>query len=482
MFIGREEEMETLKKLFGRRSASFVAIRGRRRIGKSRLIQEFSKHFEKTWMFTGLPPTKGITEQKQRDEFCNQMSNQGIPLSEVKDWSKIFWFLGRESEKGKVLVVLDEIAWMGSKDATFLGKLKIAWDQFFSKNPKLILIISSSIASWLDENILKSTGFFGRVDLTLTLRELSAKQCSKFWGSKASAVSGYEKLKLLSVTGGVPRYLEEIDPKMSAEDNIQELCFSEGGLLFKEFDAIFHDLFSRKATTCREIVEALADAKSLSQKEVCQVIRKTNGRQIAEYFRDLTEAGFIAADFTWDLKTTKLSYLRRYRLSDNYLRFYLKYILPNKQKILKKKFQKASIYSTSNWDTIMGYQFENLVVNNSWDLFEKMYIRPEDYEYDGPYFQTKTRNRAGCQIDYLIQTKNNLYICEIKFSKNPIGPQIISEMEKKIKALDIPKHLSCRTVLIHVGGVTKEVIHRDYFNKIIDWTELLSPNSNKGTT
>lgn len=99
--------------------------------------------------------------------------------------------------------------------------------------------------------------------------------------------------------------------------------------------------------------------------------------------------------------------------------------------------------------------------------------RPEDYEYDGPYFQTKTRGREGCQIDYLIQTKNNLYVCEVKFSKNPIGLQVISEMEKKIKALDIPKHLSCRTVLIHVGGVTKEVIHRDYFNKIIDWTELL---------
>lgn len=96
MFVGREEEMKTLKKLFGRRSASFVAIRGRRRIGKSRLIKEFSKHFEKTWMFTGLPPTKGMTEQKQRNEFCNQMSNQGIPLSEVRDWSKIFWFLGRE--------------------------------------------------------------------------------------------------------------------------------------------------------------------------------------------------------------------------------------------------------------------------------------------------------------------------------------------------------------------------------------------------
>ena len=473
MFVGRNEEMDSLKKLFGRRTASFVAIRGRRRIGKSRLIKEFSKHFKKAWLFTGIPPRAGVTAQNQRDEFCNQLELQGIPLSGVSDWSKIFWFLGNESKKGKVLIALDEIAWMGSKDPTFLGKLKIAWDQAFSQNPNLVLIVSSSIASWMDENILQDTGFFGRIDLTLTLREIAAKYCSAFWDVKGSTISAHEKLKLLNITGGVPRYLEEIDPKLTTEENIQELCFTEGGLLFKEFDQIFHDLFSKRSTACREIVEALADARSLSQKEICQKIGRANGRKISEYLRDLTESGFISADFLWDLDTAKLSKIRRYRLCDNYLRFYLKYILPNKQQIIKKKFKKASLYSVSNWDTIMGYQFENLVLNNSWDLFEKMYIRPEDYEYDGPYYQSKKKNRKGCQIDYVIKTKNNLYICEVKFSKNPIGTKVIQEVKEKVKALDIPKHLSCRSVLIHVGGVTKDLVYQDYFSKIIDWTEII---------
>jgi len=474
MFIGREEEMKTLKGRLGRRSASFVAIRGRRRIGKSRLIAEFSKYFEKKLMFTGIPPTLGITEQTQRDEFAKQMADQGLPLIKSKDWSDLFWILGKEAERGSVLIVLDEIAWMGSKDPAFLGKLKIAWDRFFEKNPKLVLIVASSIASWIDKNILNSTGFFGRVDLTLTLRELAIKHCTKFWGKQESSISPYEKLKLLSVTGGVPKYLEAINPNLTAEENIQKFCFSEEGLLFNEFDRIFHDLFSRRGKIYKEIVGTLTDTRSLSQKEICKGINRANGRKISEYIKDLTEAGFISTDFTWDLKTTKLSNLRKYRLSDNYLRFYLKYIFPNKQKILKGKFKKSSLYSASNWETIMGFQFENLVINNSWDLFELLRIHPEDYDYDGPYFQTKTRERKGCQIDYLIQAKNTLYICEIKFSKNPIGPQVIKEVEEKIDALDIPRHVSYRPILIHVGGVTEEVITREYFAITIPSTKCFS--------
>ena len=114
----------------------------------------------------------------------------------------------------------------------------------------------------------------------------------------------------------------------------------------------------------------------------------------------------------------------------------------------------------------MGFQFENLVVNNPWDLFRLLYIRPEDYEYDGPYFQTKTTKRNGCQIDYLIQAKNTLYICEVKFSKNPIGPQVVEDVQKKIKNLELPRHISYRPVLIHVGGVSEEVVTKEFFCEI----------------
>lgn len=473
MFVGREKELNLLKKKMTKKSASFVVIRGRRRIGKSRLMKEFSKEFPKKYSFTGLPPRKNQTAQTQREEFVRQMKKQGIPAVEANDWGDIFWALGKFCESGSTLVVLDEISWMGSKDPDFLGKLKIAWDEYFEKNSKLVLIVASSVSSWIDKNILKSTGFFGRIDLTLTLKELPVKDCIKFWGRKAKSISSYEKLKILSVTGGIPKYLGDIDPKETAEENIQRLCFFEEGLLFKEFDNIFHDLFSKRGRIYKKIVQLLADRHSLNQEEICQGINRQRGRAISEYLNDLVTAGFLTDDHAWNLKTTEISPLRKYRLSDNYLRFYLKFIEPRKKEILKGKFEEGSLFSHTNWESIMGLQFENLVVHNRNILLDALQIRREDYIFDGPYFQTTTKDREGCQIDYLIQTKGTLYICEVKFSKNPIGPKIIDEMQKKIESLVIPRYVSYRAILIHVGGVTEELEYRDYFDKIIDWTEFL---------
>ncbi len=472
MFVGREDELKTLKRSFGTRSATFITIRGRRGIGKSRLIEEFSKDFSKVLSFTGVPPTRGVSAQNQRDEFAQQLMKQGIPAGDTRDWSNLFWLIGLQVARGRTLIVLDEIAWMGSKDPVFLGKLKIAWDTFFSKNPKLVLVVASSISSWIDENILKSTGFFGRIDITLTLKELPIKDCIKFFGSREKSISSYEKLKLLSITGGVPKYLEAINPTISAEENILQLCFSKEGILFNDFDRIFHDLFARRSGVYKDIVDSLVEHHSLTQAEVCKKIKRANGNFISRYMKDLVEAGFLAADFTWDVKTGKVSKLRKYRLSDNYLRFYLRYIAPNKEKILKKGAKLLPISSIVQWDSIMGLQFENLVLHNSEEIFSRLNIRMEDYTYDGPFFQTKTRDRKGCQIDYVIQEKNTLYICEIKFSKNPIGTKVIEDVQEKINALALPRQVSYRPVLIHVGGVTDEVLYRDYFDKIIDWTEL----------
>jgi len=482
MFVGREKELKLLNDRLTKRSASFVAIRGRRRIGKSKLIAEFSKGFSRKYLFTGLPPSKNKAAQKQRDEFIRQMKKQGLPAVRGEDWGDIFWVLGKACEKGPALIVLDEIAWMGSKDPDFLGKLKIAWDDYFEVNPQLVLVVASSVSSWIDKNILKNTGFFGRVDLTLTLKELPLKDCIKFWGKRERSVSPYEKLKILGVTGGVPKYLDAIDPKKTAEENIQELCFSESGLLFNEFDNIFHDLFSKRGRIYKKIVQLLADKHSLNQEEICKGINRKRGRAISEYLRDLVTAGFLSDDHSWSLKTREVSPLRKYRLSDNYLRFYLKCIEPRKIEIMQGKYEEGSLFNHMSWESIMGLQFENLVVHNRDILLEALRIQRDDCVFDGPYFQMQTKRKKGCQIDYLIQTKGTLYICEVKFSKSSIGADVIEEMQKKVEALVIPRYVSYRPILIHVGGVTDEVLYRDYFDKIIDWTEFLSRSPKKGAT
>ncbi len=196
-FIGREHELARLKDLLQKKSSSLVVIRGRRRIGKSRLAEEFSKEFPKAYFFTALPPEKKITAEMQREKFAELMRQQKIPRVEGNGWGDMFKDVANACKKGRVLVVIDEVSWMGSKDPAFLGNINIAWEQYFKKNPQLVLILSGSNSSWIEKNILSSTGFVGRISLRLHLKELSLPECNRFWGAQQKNISSYEKFKLL---------------------------------------------------------------------------------------------------------------------------------------------------------------------------------------------------------------------------------------------------------------------------------------------
>lgn len=228
-FIGRDAELAELGWALKTRVASLLVVRGRRRIGKSRLIEEFAKP-HRYLPFIGLPPNERTTRESELTEFSRQFSSiLGLPPVAFPDWGDAFHHLAKVTAQGRVIILLDEISWMGSKDPHFLGKLKTAWDTQFKKNDKLIMVLCGSASTWIEKNILSSTGFVGRVSRTLTLEELPLDYCARFWQHPEGNVSAYEKVKLLAVTGGIPRYLEEIDASQGSEENIKRMCFTRGG-------------------------------------------------------------------------------------------------------------------------------------------------------------------------------------------------------------------------------------------------------------
>jgi len=471
-FIGRNIELERLGRLLDKPSASLIVVKGRRRIGKSRLLQEFGKQIT-AHFFTGLPPTEQTTAETERREFAAQLERAfGLRGLAADDWGDLFWNLAQQTKKGRVLVVLDEITWMGASDPDFLGKLKTAWDLHFSKNPELILALCGSLSGWIEKNILSSTGFLGRESLTLTLRELPIETCKEFWYGRGAEVPPFEMLRMLAVTGGVPRYLEEINPNLSAEENIRQLCFEEGGILFGEFGKIFSDLFEKKNLLYERIVSFLVSGPK-TQKDVAESLGHNTQVDASEYLETLVQSDFISRDYTWNIRSGKQSRLSVYRLSDNYSRFYLKYILPNKDSIIHGDFVKVSLSGLPAWSTIMGFQVENLVLSNRQKIKRLLRIPPEEVVADNPFMQRKTKRQLGCQIDYMVQTRfNTLYVCEVKFSRNVIGPKIIEEMQEKIDRIALPKNFFCRPVLIHVNGVSDEVLDSNYFSHIIDMAKL----------
>lgn len=469
-FFGRDQELSRLAELASKKSASLVVIKGRRRIGKSRLTDELARRLPgyTSVHFQALPPSAKLTPVQEREDFAQQMARQlHIPPPRADDWNTLLWTLADRTTQGRYLVILDEINWMGLGDPTFLGKLKNAWDLHFSRNPRLILILSGSMSSWIVRNILHHTGFVGRVSLDITLSELPLPLCALFWGEERHRVTPYEKLRLLAVTGGIPRYLEEINPAIPADTNIQRMCFSREGLLFNEFDNIFTDLFSRRNRTYRRLVTSLVEGP-LDLNGVYHALRSVKTGKISDYAEDLVQTGLISRDHTWNLKTGDESKLSRLRLSDNYMRFYLKFIEPNRRRI-----ERRTLSRLPNIDSILGLQFENLVLKNRHCVFQRLGIDPNEVIYDNPYFQRKTQRQRGCQIDYLIQTRDRtLYICEIKFSKSVPG-SVVADMAEKINRLSIPRNMSCRPVLIYAGMISPALVDSEYFTTKIDFGEFL---------
>jgi AAA+ ATPase superfamily predicted ATPase len=472
IFIGRKAELERLKALYKKKNSSLVVVKGRRRIGKSRLIGEFAKisSAQTFWSFAGLAPEDGISAGQQRDNFARQLALMlKIPPMTFLDWSDAFEHLSLHIKPGDI-ILLDEISWMGSKDPSFIPKLKAWWDK---QTMHVLLVFCGSVSTWIEENILNSTAFFGRINLTISLEPLSIPESAEFLRAIGMQLSHYDMYKLLSIVGGVPWYLEQFSPGMTADDNIKQLAFEKNGLLVAEFDRIFHDLFNGKGATYKKILDSLKDgARTLS--EIRQGIEFAHSGTLSQMMDHLIVAGFVIKQSLWSFKTAKPLKQSLYRISDPYMRFYLKVIEPNLGAIADGGFDQVPLSMMPGFETHMGLQLEALLLQNRPLLLEKLGISPVDIVRQGPYRQTKTTTQQGCQIDYLVQTKtNSLFICEFKFKRREISGEIISEMQEKISRLKTPKGFAKVAVLFHLSGVASSVATSPYFYRIIDIVDFL---------
>lgn len=472
MFYGREEDLRELDRLWRKPTPSLVTCRGRRRIGKSTLIEEFASRSRARFLeIEGLPPQTSQTNQDQLNHFAEQLREQsdwkGPPPT---SWYEAMMALERVIGDERTVVLLDEISWMGAHDATFPGVLKTAWDRHFKRHPRLVLVLCGSVSTWIQENILNSTGFVGRATLNLVVGELSLRDSLRFWGAAADRVAPREVLDFLSVTGGVPRYLEELDPGETAVENIQNLCFSPKALLRDDFSKIFSSVFGPNAVVKRRVLAALA-REPMTLSELAGAIGMEKCGLLSRHVEQLSVAGFVTGDKGLNPLTQRPAKMIRYRLKDNYSRFYLKYIEPNAEMIDRNAFNCTSLDMLKGWDAMMGYQFETLVVNNLHLLLPRLGLERALLLSAAPFRQQPTARKKGCQIDLLLQTEGSVHIVEIK-RKREIGPEVESKLREKVARLAVKPGVSVRTALVYEGHLSPRVEASAYIDRLIDFETL----------
>ena len=477
-FFGRESYLEKLDALWRKTTSSFVVVAGRRRIGKSTLVEEFAVRSKCDFIeIVGLAPDDRMTNQKQIDNFCERLASRcGVPRRDADCWAKAFDALDDALKgRGRTIVFLDEISWMGKYDDSFAALLKTAWDTQFSRRDKLIFIVAGSVSAWINRNIQKSKGYVGRISLDFTLPELAPAQCLGFWGRKADRTATGDILDVLAVTGGVPKYLNEIDPSLSPDENIRRLCYDPDGYLFKDFDRIFDDIFGGSIPAKKRILAMLAERPASVSELAAKLGGDPNGH-LSGNLSELVEAGFIAGSRGLNPITGKSVREVRYRLKDNYTRFYLRYILPRKESIANGFYKYIPLERLPGWDAIMGLQFENLVLNNIPSLAPHIGLMGKSVLSSAPYFRSGRKTGMGVQIDYLVQLPKCTYVIEIK-RKRRITSVIEDEMQEKLNRLKLPRNRSVKLALVYAGELDLSVEEDGFFDYLVP-AELLLGQGN----
>ena len=476
MFLGREKELESLRLLLQKPMASLVACRGRRRIGKSTLFEEFARRNRTEFIvIEGLGPRKGQTNADQLRNFGERLCAQTKGARVVPDsWMEAFRLLGeRIDDRKKTVVLLDEISWMGRHEPDFPGFLKNGWDDCLKKHDNLILVLCGSVSAWIQDNLLESATFGGRFSRSIVLRELPLDLCVKFWRGREKSLASREIIDVLSVTGGVPRYLEEVDPALSADGNIARMCFSEDGPLFKDFNAIFSEVFGSTTLVKADILRRLAEGGPATCSEIAERIGVERGGSLTRNLGELHEAGFVSKDDNINPATGRKAKESLYRVCDNYTRFYLKYIEPHEEEIRGGRYCFGSLAELRGWESEKGLQFENLVVNHAMSLIPHLHLDGVTIRSAAPYLLKGGRGEGrGLQIDLLIQTSRLAYIVEVK-RRTRIGREIEREIADKVAAFPKRRGVSIRTALVYEGELDAAVVRSGAFDVVIPYPRLL---------
>lgn len=471
--IGRTYEQSQLLNNLKSQKANFVVCMGRRRIGKSFLIRHVGQSWPQYIEIQGLAPGKKITNKMQIDYFMNQLCNQlKLPEISLKNWDSVFRFMANQITNKKILIFLDEISWMGGKDAKFPGTLKTVWDTELSKQKNLTLIICGSVSSWIEDNILKNTNFLGRISSQLNLNDLSPYESTQFFSKKTSEV---EILKTLLLTGGIPKYLEDIANSSSPSTGLSQSFLQKTGFLFNEYEKIFLDIFGKRHIVYAKILLSVLDQpKTFSA--ICSDQNLPKNGKTSQLIHHLVISGFLRSDEMWNLNSNKDKKSEIYRINDNYLRFYYKTIKPLQKKIENNVLGFKSVDSIPHLSSILGYQFENIIYKNIKTILRIANIEEDELINWGPYYQSKTLRTQACQIDLLIQTKSTIYIFEIKYV-DKVTKSHVEEINLKLKKLKyLKKKYSVKTGIIYSFEIEPLIEKKRLIDFGISFSDILKTN------
>lgn len=397
-------EKKQLQRCLESKRSEFVIITGRRRIGKTFLINTLYKD-KFAFAFTG---GHHLTNTEQLAMFADSLQKAtASPLSlKLKNWFEAFKQLENYIEalpNGKKIIFFDEMPWIDNHRSNFTKALEYFWNAWAAQRNDIMFIASGSATSWMNDNLLQNQGgLHGRITCNICLEPFTLKETEEYFEVNNFNWSRYTIIQAYMVMGGVPFYLSLLDNSLSLAQNIDALCFSNGGMLRIEFDELFNTLFVN-ADKYISVAKALSEKVSgLTRQEISE-ISEIQGSTLTRILSNLEKCSFIIGYTQYGKKTKDIIY----RLSDFYTLFYFRYI---ESKDIKDRSYWSHILQTPGIYSWQGYTFELICLMHLEEIKKALGI-------SGIATKSTTWRNSEAQIDLIIERADRIInLCEIKFS------------------------------------------------------------------
>lgn len=413
--IGREQEMKKLLQRYERNKAEFVAIYGRRRVGKTYLVDE-ALEGKITFRHAGLSPAdnqrKGALAA-QLDHFYYSLQLHGIQTDHRPEtWMEAFFMLEKwleEIDDGtRQVVFLDELPWMDTPRSGFVAAFEGFWNTWGCHRKNLMLVVCGSASSWILDNLINSHGgLYNRVTCEIRLLPFTLHECEAFLKEKGINFSKYDIVQSYMILGGIPFYLDYYERDLSFAQNIDNILFSDHAVLSGEYDRLFSSIFSNPSLM-KNIVELLYTRNAgYTRGEIIEKLRISSGGTLSSCLNSLICSGFVIKYVPFGMNKNE----DHYKLVDPFCMFYLHFI--SQQKKADRSFWTHNQNNpvVNSW---RGFAFENVCFNHIEEIKKALGISGVRTTHSA--WSKRGDDNDGTQIDLLIERDDHVInACEIKF-------------------------------------------------------------------
>ena len=422
-FIDRIEEMKTLETEYKREGSSLVILYGRRRVGKTTLIAEFIKN--KNAMFYLASEESEIQNRNAFKEKAAEFANNDLlKNAQVSSWDMIFRVLMDTSYEKKPVIVIDEFQYLGKANPAFPSVFQRIWEEILKDKSVMVILCGSLISMMVSQTLAYSSPLYGRRTAQICLKQIPFLYYKDFFQNQ----SVKERIEMYAVSGGVPKYIESFAMENDIYEAIEKHVLNKSSYLYDEPKFLLQQEVSEVGSYF-SIIRAIAAGNS--KLSAISKVLEIKATTISKYLNTLMELDILEREVPVTEDNPEKSKKGLYKIKDNYLRFWFMFVYPNRSflesghsELVMKKIKNSFLKNQ------VAYVFEDVCKEWMWELnFKDTW--PFHFSKLGRYWDSNTE----IDIVGLDPEENNMILGECKYWNEPVGIQVLQELEGKSKRI-----------------------------------------------